>query len=86
MGACQNMQIFMCGSIQSKKSSLIGAVKLARKQGMIAAYLSVAAIIAAPVVACLVMGLVLGLYGPVYARQQYCDVYYIGRYYTSYCP
>ncbi len=39
---------------------------------MIAAYLNVAAIIAALVVACLVMGLVLGLYGPEYARQQYC--------------
>ena len=58
--------------IQSKKSALIGAVKVARKQGMIAAYLSVAAIVAALVVTCLVMGLVLGLYGPVYAQQQYC--------------
>ena len=73
---------FMYGFIQSKKSSLIGAVKVARKQGMVAAYLSVAAIIAALVVACLVMGLVLGLHGPVYARLQYCN-YRRGSY--SYC-
>ena len=64
--------MYLTLSMQSKKNARIGAVKVARKQGMIAAYLSVAAIVAALVVACLVMGLVLGLYGPVYAREQYC--------------
>ena len=45
-----------------------GTVKLAKKQGMIAAYLNVAAIVAA-------LGLVLGLYGPVYTRNQFCNDY-----------
>ena len=66
-----------------------GAVKVAKKQGMIAAYLNVIAIVAALVVACLVMGLVLGLYGPVYTRNQFCidnrNGYYINSYnYNSY--
>ena len=39
---------------------------------MIAAYLNVGAIIAAAVIACLVMGLALGLYGPVYAQEEFC--------------
>ena len=61
---------------------------------MIAAHLNVATIVAALVVACLVMELVLGLYGPVYAREQYCNNYsYYGSsyyyrssyYYERYC-
>ena len=59
-------QYLVCVYIQSRKSAVDGAVKVAKKQGMIAAYLNVIAIVAALVVACLVMGLVLGLYGPVY--------------------
>ena len=66
---------------QSKKSAVIGAVKVAKKQGMIAAYLNVAAIIAACVVACLVLGLVLGLYGPVYVQEQFCNDYRNGKFY-----
>ena len=71
-------------SIQSGKSAVNGAVKVAKKQGMIAAYLNVIAIVAALVVACLVMGLVLGLYGPVYTRNQFCNDYrngYFNNYY-----
>ena len=36
---------------------------------MIAAYLSVSAIVTALVAACMATGLVLGLYGPVYFRR-----------------
>ena len=39
-----------------------GATERARRQGVIAAYLNVIAIVVALVVACLVMGLTLGLY------------------------
>ena len=39
---------------------------------MIAAYLSVAAIISALLVACIATGLVLGLYGPYYSSPDYC--------------
>ena len=54
--------------MQSEKSAQSGAIKVARSQGMTAAYLNVAAIVASLVVACVVMGLVLGLFGPVYVR------------------
>ena len=54
--------------MQSKKNAQTGATKVARRQGITAAYLNVSAIIASLVVACVVMGLVLGLYGPIYAR------------------
>ena len=74
---------YLIFTLQSKKSALIGAVKVARKQGMIAAYLNVAAIVAALVVACLAMGLVLGLYGPLYARAQYCYIYRYGCRYSD---
>ena len=43
-------------------------IKAARKQGMYAAYLSVAAIVSALVVACLVTGLVLGLVNQYHSR------------------
>ena len=55
-------------SLQSKKNAGGGAIKVARRQGIVAAYLNIIAIIASLVVACVVMGLVLGLYGPIYAR------------------
>ena len=63
-------------SLQSKKSAAGGAIKEARRHGIVAAYLNIAAIIASLVVACVVMGLVLGLYGPVYARFVSNDYYY----------
>ena len=65
-------------SPQSKKNAAIGAVKVARKQGMIAAYLNIAAIIAALVVAFLVMELALGLYGPVHVQEEFCKEYRSG--------
>ena len=79
-----NILIFVCIRLQSRKSAVDGAIKLAKKQGMIAAYLNVIAIVAALVVACLVMGLVLGLYGPVYTQNQFCNDYRNGYYINSY--
>ena len=47
--------------MQSKRNAEVGMINAARKQGMIAAYLSVAAIVSALVVACLATGLAVGL-------------------------
>ena len=103
ISACMHELIWICRNLicppyttQSKKNAQFGVINEAKKQGMIAAYLNVAAIIAALVVACLVMGPVLGLYGPVYAREQYCNSrssygyyygssYYGSSYYGRYC-
>ena len=52
--------------LQSRKNAQIGAIGIARKQGMMAAYLNVTAITAALLVACFVTGMVLGLYGEEY--------------------
>ena len=79
-----NILILVYIRLQSRKSAVDGAVKLAKKQGMIAAYLNVIAIVAALVVACLVMGLVLGLYGPVYTRNQFCNDYRNDYYNSNY--
>lgn len=75
--------------MQSKKNATVGAIdcKVAKKQGMIAAYLNIAAIVAALLVACLVIGLVLGLYGPKYMymyKHKFCDNYRNGSYYNHY--
>ena len=48
--------------MQSKKSYAAGNGKGARREGVCAAYLSVAAIISALVVACVATGLAAGLY------------------------
>ena len=58
--------------IQSKRNGAIGAIKVARKQGIIAAYLNVAAIVSALVVAALVLAFVLVFVGPAYARRLRC--------------
>ena len=55
--------ILLCITQQSKKNVAIGAVEIARKQGIVAVYLNIAAIVSALVVACFVIGLTLGLYG-----------------------
>ena len=51
----------------------MGSIKLARNQGMVAAYLNFFAVIIAFVVALLVTGLVIGLYSPVYYLEQCRD-------------
>ena len=48
---------------QSSKSAKMGDIKLARRQGMIAAYLNFVAIVLALVVALVVTALVVGIYG-----------------------
>lgn len=55
---------------QSRESAKLGNTKTARNQGLIAAYLNVAAIIVAFVVALLVTGLTIGLYAPTYYLNQ----------------
>ena len=80
---CFSRQVISCGcgfddiqacvhvhSQQSKKNSKIGAKALARKQGVIAAYLNIIAVVFALVVAVVCTGLVIGLYGPEYTLQQ----------------
>ena len=53
--------------LQSRKNAQIGAIEIARKRGMMAAYLNVTAITAALLVACFVTGMALGLYREEYA-------------------
>ena len=51
----------------------MGHTKNARNQGMVAAYLNVAAVVIAFLVALLATGLAIGLYSPVYYLQQCRD-------------
>ena len=64
----------------------MGDVKSARKLGLIAAYLSLAAIVVALVVACFITGLAIGLWGDS-CRRQYNRLRpsysYYGYYYAS---
>ncbi len=62
----------MCHS-QSQQSNSLGQTKLARQQGMIAAYLNIFAIIFSLVLAMLGTGLTLGLYLPMYYGEKCRD-------------
>lgn len=66
-----NIYIYYIYILQSRKNAQIGAIEIARKRGMMAAYLNVTAITAALLVACFVTGMALGLYREEYARQKY---------------
>lgn len=59
--------------LQSQASARSGAIKVARSQGIAAAYLNVATILFALILAIVVTGLVVGLYGPTYAIQNCID-------------
>ena len=55
--------------MQSSKSANVDAIRQARTQGMIAAYLNIAAIISALIFAAVVIGLVVGIEGREFSLQ-----------------
>ena len=59
--------------LQSWKSANLKAIKQARRQGMISAYLNFTAITVALVVAFLLIGLIVGIQGRSYSLQQCID-------------
>ena len=66
------LSFFKCVQIysivfQSRESARKGATKVARSQGMVAAYFNIAAILFALLMAILMTGLVIGLYGETWA-------------------
>ena len=56
--------------LQSQNSAKLGAIKAARSQGMVAAYLSCTAAVFALILATILTGLVVGLYSGTYYLNQ----------------